>query len=872
MVIGSASDRGAAALVALRWGDRAWADELMGRLRAPLLDALATAPMLPPTLVRAAVAGEDAEALAALGRNQTPTPAAALAIATLGSPALGVRLYLAEFPFGSDVLGRFGPATQPEPVGDRARAQARRTEIRRAVANALPLRGAVLAAADPADPRWRRPGGLVERVLETRADDRLIPALRGPFPELIGHALRVLGVDLPRPVLLDAARRLLESDGESFDAFVRAARMHADFGHADLAGRWHEAAATALPVDDATFADHLLLLGLRHLDKRVPRGECKYTDDQDEDWNADFAVYALHAFAKVTADVPLWDLVRAEHARRPFTGPGLAALTRRPDCPADLAAQAYAEEPYRVLSLAPRVPLAWITALRSDRSSGMVVGPALSRGLAEGRFDPAEVLATVSPAVDVFAHLPLDAPGVREAVTGLAARLGASPGPWEAIIHERAWLFGTARQLVDSALTGRMPEHHPVTFARTPHAANRVEAVFQTLFACAGPEAQDALIPSLPERHLELLCMPGVVTEAVRAEILARRGSAAAVAMATFAAGLSPAETAALLDRDEPEVNTLLYARAPLTLEQRVRLTSGTDRHGRPRAVPVSEQVAAWGGRHTSPAEHHDRVAAARQSGHPLVLRHFPWRLAGRTAGPQLAMLVRLWEYGGPDDVRELLGCATTPRCGHPACPWPAGTQAVVRRALAAGPAAGLDLLRRAAEEAVRPEVLIAELRVANPRVEHPVHPGPLPWPEILRAQAERSFDADVISFLLAKPDCPAEFYRAALRSPAVFQARAPATWVAQGLARGVITVLDVAGACTPAALAFRAVTTHARQSRHFLRTPQARELIRRVRTRLDNPDAWVVAVHLLPDFPGTLLELVDIAAASGSSEPRRRP
>ncbi|MGW1990202.1 hypothetical protein [Embleya sp. NPDC001921] len=860
------SDGAAGVSAALMLCDPARVADLALRLREPVLDALARARDLPPELVRRLLASAGPETHAALARNALArgtalTADVAVALATLGWPELAVRLYLADHPSEAESPGRYATAPGASPADTRARAEAARAETRNRTLAALRVRSAVLAAADPADPRWYQPGGLVERLSDTRADVRLVPALRGPFPEPIARALQVFGDDPTPAVRLDARRRLAESGAdERFAALAEpAAPLTVVRG---TSGERREAAPAPPPLDDATFAAHLLLLGLRHLDRRAPK-EDRYANDDDEDWNADFAVYAWTEFASVPDEPLPWDLILAEHARRPFTGMGLAALTTRAGCPADLAAEAYREEPYRVLAVAPDVvPLEWITAFETGTSIGVVWEPLLSRGLAEGRYDPDEVLDSVAPATGVFAALPLAVPGVRGAVARLAACLGTDIAAWTAILTGRAWFRGTARRFVDSAVTGQVPERHNTTFAGAPHSANPVESAFRILFMCTEANVQSALIPRLPPRALELLCMPGGVNAASRAAILAEHGRAAALAMATYTTDLSPEETSKLLDRDDPEINARLYARARLTRAQRVRIASGTDRHGRPRAVPVSESVATWD-REPPPDQLLDRIAAARRSGHPLMLRHLPAHAAGRTAAPRLAMLVRLWEYGGPHDVRELLEATSPPplrgRTGTET--WPARVRAAARRALAAGPEAGLDLLRAAADDAARPEAVIAELREAV-GVVLPFRDEDLPWPELLRAQAERPFDGDLTRSLLDHPDCPTEFQTAVLHSLASLGTLG--TWTAQRLASGALTVLDVAAtACTPAPQAVRIITEHAARTPDFLRDPAARELIRRVRARLDHTDAWVVAVRLLPEFTGTLLELVDTAAAT---------
>ncbi|MFF7251402.1 hypothetical protein ACFZBU_47090 [Embleya sp. NPDC008237] len=110
-----------------------------------------------------------------------------------------------------------------------------------------------------------------------------------------------------------------------------------------------------------------------------------------------------------------------------------------------------------------------------------------------------------------------------------------------------------------------------------------------------------------------------------------------------------------------------------------------------------------------------------------------------------------------------------------------------------------------------------------------------------------------LLDALARAPHLPPELVR---RLPASAGPEAHAALARDTLARETALTADVA-------------TEHAARTPGFLRSPAARELIRRVRTRLDHADAWVVAVRLLPEFTGTLLELVDTAAtATGHSIP----
>lgn len=470
--------------------DPAWVADLVPRVRDRVLRSLAADAHLPRALTDHVLAGDDAAALAALARNRHLPEAVRLALASLGRPELSVDLYAAN------------QHAVPQ-------------------ATLLAVRAAVLAAADPADPRWYAPDGLVPMLSNTWADHRLVPQLRGPFPELIMHAVQALALDLPPAVLLDACRRLLEAGGdEVFDAFIKDAETQSDLRHRGVAGRWREAVAAEPALDDAAFAAQTLLLGLRHLGEKPPRDE-RYADDTDEPWNLDFAGHALRTFP---SSVPDWSLVRSEHERLPFTGPGLAALTAHPDCPGELVAAAYRENPNGVFHHASsRVPLEWVVAAGPEHATMPSWAAVVAGGLTEGRYEPADVLAELTPAHRVFAVLPLDVPAVRQAVAGLAARLGTDLAAWTALLRHQVWYVGTARQLVSSALAGRVPEtpFPQPKVAVGPGQKHPVEEVFRILFSCADRDAQNALLPRLPERAREILLAPGAVDDELWSRVAA---------------------------------------------------------------------------------------------------------------------------------------------------------------------------------------------------------------------------------------------------------------------------------------------------------------------------------------------------------------
>ncbi len=326
-------------VAAYRLADPEWAEDLLARLRPELLGALARDPCLPPAITRYVLERNDADEVRALARNPHLPRDVPFALAALGRPDLGVELYTAGFD-ALAVSARYESVTWSVADDPEGLVQYPCT------ADILALRLAVLAAADPADARWYEPGGLVATLLDTYSDARLVPLLRSPFPVLTAHALRVLWNVLPPAVAADARRRLAScGDDPASDDFEAWLERVVPAAHS-------QPLSDEPPLDEAAFAARVLLVGLRHHDVKVAR-EDRYADDTDEPWNRDFAEHARRVFPGAFGGGALdWSLIRAEHARIPFTGRGFAVLTSRADCPPDLADLAYREVPNAVLVFA----------------------------------------------------------------------------------------------------------------------------------------------------------------------------------------------------------------------------------------------------------------------------------------------------------------------------------------------------------------------------------------------------------------------------------------------------------------------------------------------------------------------------------------
>ena len=208
--------------LALRLADPDTADALAERLRPELLAALSGRFGLPEQSVEA-VTGPGGAELARRTADADPE-AFLIRAAETGDPVIARALWQARY------------RTAPQGT-HRARD--------------LPdLLSAILRAADSTDPRWEDEDGLVPLLQKQATGVELLPALTGPFPQLISCTLVQLATQLPLPVALDACIALVQlAGGAGLLAFADGSKRAPDFdfGRPELLDLMRAAAADADP-------------------------------------------------------------------------------------------------------------------------------------------------------------------------------------------------------------------------------------------------------------------------------------------------------------------------------------------------------------------------------------------------------------------------------------------------------------------------------------------------------------------------------------------------------------------------------------------------------------------------------------------------
>lgn len=809
--------------LALRLAAPDTADALAARQRPELLAALSDRFGLPEEMVETLIGPGGAALRAALDADPE---AFLLRAAETGDPVIARAVWRARYRIAPD-----------------------RTRRARDLPDLLP---AILRAADTTDPRWEAEDGLLPLLQEEATTIELLPALTGPFPQLISFTLVQVARFLPMPVALDACIALVQlAGGKGLLAFADGVERIEDFdlGRPELLDLMRAAAAEDDPE--------------AFLRERRPAGE----------WTDPAALRALlrvreSGSSDAGPDAPDWELLRREHARLPFEtepshgysrrhGNRLLPLTQWEGCPDDLVMECFRASPWTTARVAAELPFEALVG--PEAAAGKVpFDDALGRGLRTGRLPVDRLLAEVRPAAEVLSALPYDHEPTRKALAGLLDRLGTDPVNWLTCYARMGRARGSVAELIDDAAsaTSRQkrntswPRPLEAVFPATPPEASR--AAFLYLFQCASEEAQIAVVPHFDARAVQHLLVYGDPAPAVREAVIAAHGVAAQAAQAATPS-LSPERLAYLLDLDEPQVDANLFFHCRIDQQERVRMLAGRLRGGGTRPVP-DELLHVL--REANLGHYRHWLIAGLDSGDLGVARTLVGRLKLRIPAARLRLLVAVWQRGGPDAVREILALDRLP--------------VTLRRQtekLLDAPD-GLDRLRArlAAEE--DPEKLLEFLNKA------PGYDGsqphkltgegiPLPWPDLITAYRSGRLTSGAAQDLAERTDCPRELLLALLpNTPEVD--RYSTAWPQRALRNGTLTPEDILTHAAPA----RRALSHLRHALNSAEQKPDRQQLHTQAAALTaehlgtDPEAWAVALQLLPTFAGTLPELWATAGA----------
>ncbi len=548
-----------------------------------------------------------------------------------------------------------------------------------------------------------------------------------------------------------------------------------------------------------------------------------------------------------------WDLIVREHRRAPLPDAIGAGLVARDDCP-----------PWAALRL--------VTAhSTSRRGLGTVT---LTHALAAGAVTPRQVLHDAKPGwsamrvLEKYAtrHDAWLAP-IRRVLDDAAALLpGDDIEAWTWLLAHGPHHRGTYPELCALARSGDRPP--PAPGARPPHwdFANPVGPLSRTSAKIAAKVIAQ-LPPSTISAFAETPKLPAsVVIPALRrvpdltGQLVRQIDTAPGHVTALLRLNDSQVNSALLRHHDDPETADTIFRAARRDASRTVPLTPAIRRELMLGHLPAA------------------RLAAAVHGHYPQLIR-VAFAALGRELGTARCLrgLLGLWETHGADALR------------HPdtAEGLADAVEAARRDALAAHNSGrdGATVLREALARHEAPEALIAEMR-HTPGLAPPSYPADF-WPAAVAAHTRDPLPQHMLSRLARARGCPAPIGLSACRAGLVDElgsrSRAYAltalthhplptpeyvgygtanSWCLEALTRGLVDIREVVELGHSAQRLFDLLDTMRAVLPEEPAHAEAHNTALTARSLGTDPEAWTVASHLLPDFVGTLPELLTTVEA----------
>ncbi|UGQ09002.1 hypothetical protein LO772_18690 [Yinghuangia sp. ASG 101] len=595
------------------------------------------------------------------------------------------------------------------------------------------------------------------------------------------------------------------------------------------------------------------------------------------------------------------------HNRSPLDNPSRRVLLETPECPRAVA----------LALLRTDSPDNAETDDASDDSTGSV----LAAGLARGAFRPSDVIHHAPYAAHVLRALeslerdadhnpePPVATALRDELTTLVRRtLGSRPRPWRAVLaHLSASDFpGTLPALCAAALTGPEPEYRRRPW---PHEQQVSWSPFTHLLRCAEPAALPGILGALHPHDLGELAhydtgkpLPDALVDA----FLDHASPESADVFLTHHAHHDATRTR-LLIRDDPALNAALLRRADVPSRTWYAVAAGIP-HGPDRTSPVplhpETRAALRGGVRAN--RRADVVRHAVHTGDAeLIVAALRHPQPALTTAHQITGCRRLAALGRADALAELAGrhgpldplLATRIRTAlgvHPTdAATPAGTGAAeTTHTPAAVPPERLRALRLQLRALDRAQCLHdlrhGSLDAIRGQLERDEPP---PWDAVSALLAAGELTERARDLLAERPDCPeavaltllerdrgntavplalaprsrALALAALARQPVVpeWSANGPLqpalTWSVSCLRAGTLTPDDLYALGRPAHAVLGLLSALPGELAPIRAAIAADPALRVAHAA----DMWAVAAALVPEFDGTLPELLATAAAA---------
>ncbi|MEV0651138.1 hypothetical protein AB0I28_38385 [Phytomonospora sp. NPDC050363] len=580
------------------------------------------------------------------------------------------------------------------------------------------------------------------------------------------------------------------------------------------------------------------------------------------------------AHARERADLD-WSLIAGAHAAEPFGAAAAASLCARDDCPADLRTALFTAHPAAVAETFPSPPVELFSLPLKGSGRAKALRTLTGRFLDDGRI--AELVEHARPASAVLESArradSLEPTVWRlrpvHAVLGrvLAATVRSDVGAWRTLRRLLKAHKGTVGQLCEMAAAapddhGPWPEAEALPALDVKSGFTGARKAFVVLLDAAGAETQLALLPHLDERTAADLFVHGVWRREWFGHVMENGSPGLRLAFARTRGTLAVEQVQRMLDLGDPDLTAAIALRRPMTAAQIAHVMSGRAFAGHTADGEVfpaelrARFLATTGGWH---ARH------AITCADPVVQRHILRHVRVRGKVPQLRLLLDVWERHGRDTMLSLVDEDLEP-LKYTSAEFQLGVVERVRETAAAeDEEAEKERLRAYLAERETPAWQIARLRDPDFST-HESHDWF--WPEIAAAHAEKPIyyvegvrSAPGGEALEPPPDRPE---LAALESGATCAAAFPdisrtdfsytRDWMLRAIDAGLVDWAELFAHGRPAAHILAAAGADGAD--RWL--PGLREAIG---GRELTSEALLMALRMLPDFAGTVPELLATAA-----------
>ncbi|QKV90786.1 hypothetical protein HUT19_02715 [Streptomyces sp. NA02950] len=691
---------------------------------------------------------------------------------------------------------------------------------------------------------------LLDRIRATTQDPPglghfIAAAVVSDVPEVAEHALRTCGTALTTAEQLRGVQSLLPHP-ERLRALL-------DAPTALLRGDVGDVARTALDGDDGACRLRAAVIaaeGAEGLIAGLRAGEA------EPGWRR----------------TPDWDALAAAHGSQPLPEAAVRILAARPDCPEPLLADFYRAHPVTVADIARPCAAVLRAAARTPGHPELL---RLATALGEADEDTgAAVLDGVVPARTAAAAL-AEVGGAAAAPlrARLRRHLGADPRRWATLRVALSRHKGTLADLLAAIADGTVPA--PAPTAKVP----ALSKPYRSLLYAAEPEDLRDLLPQLPDELLAALLGKGALpAHALDAALAAADPRARAAIGGNVALGAR--ELRRLVERDEPAVNGTVYRNQKATLTLRRAIASGVPRTpGRTEPLPLDARLRA----ELLASEDKFLCTPLVTSGDPELVAH-AWQLFPTDEMHRFAV-VRVWERGGPDAVRTLIALL-------PEGAW--NRQVIEDTRAALGHPDGVERLRADMQPYEDPDRLPWEFahsggRNATRRLMRTIvhEPYTYDFPRLIAAHHEHTFEPEPIAELLRHEDVDEEIRVALTASrpygvagtealqdgvfdPLVYLQNESwprhGRWFDDAVRQGTLSAERLIDTARPAPAVLASLFNDEDPAVRAAARRRVRELVRE--HLAGHPEGWVIALHLVESFTGTLAELLTAAAQAAGPRP----